>query len=217
MTLHWTEAKFLPQDLQPLAPAKRRFYWEDLSAEVKDAVVDTFCKNLAPLHKAGKLGLVLFQLPPWLVGPYGAAEEHVLAMQAALRPYKLAVELRNKNWLEGVRMERTLGWLRQHELAFVAVDEPQGFRSSVPPIVDVTAPDAYLRFHGKNAETWETGGKTSADRFDWRYTPRELEEWVARIEFMAEQSERVHVLFNANRADQVPSTPFCVVGCWERA
>ena len=27
MTLHWTEAKFLPQHLQSFAPAKRRFCW----------------------------------------------------------------------------------------------------------------------------------------------------------------------------------------------
>ena len=204
MTLHWTESKVLPRDLQPLAPSgKGRFYWKDTSPELRDAITERFVDALSPLQEADKLGLVLLQFPSW-IGPRTEVEEHILAMKDALREYRIAVEFRNKYWLQGDRVERTLGWLRRHHLAFVVVDEPQGFKSSVPPVVDITAEDAYLRFHGQNAETWEAPAKTSAERFDWRYSPQELEEWVPKIEFMAEHASRVHVLFNTNNSDQGP-------------
>ena len=74
----------------------------------------------------------------------------------------------------------------------------------MPPVVDVTAENAYVRFHGRNTKTWEARGKTAADRFDWKYAPKEIEEWVPRVELMAEQAQSVHVLFNTNRADQGP-------------
>jgi len=43
------------------------------------------------------------------------------------------------------------------------VDEPQGFSSSVPPVVAVTAPLVMLRFHGRNRETWEKKGISTAE------------------------------------------------------
>ena len=56
------------------------------------------------------------------------------------------------------------------------VDEPQGFKSSVPPVVTaVTSPDlALVRFHGRNAATWEAKGITPAERFRYLYSRDEL-------------------------------------------
>ena len=60
------------------------------------------------------------------------------------------------------------------------VDEPQGFKSSVPPVTAVTSPDlALVRFHGRNAATWEAKGITPAERFRYLYSRDELGEWVA--------------------------------------
>lgn len=204
LTMHWTEPRFLSRELRTLAPeTKRRFYWDDASRELREAVMAEFTEALKPLHNAGKLGLVLLQFPHWVM-PRSRVKRHILSMQEALEPYKVAVEFRNRYWLLEDRVEDTLSWLRFNNLAFVCVDEPQGFHSSVPPIVDVTAEDAYVRFHGRNSETWEKRGASAADRFDWRYTPQELGEWVPRIDFLAEHASTAHVLFNTNRSDQGP-------------
>src|SRR5256885_11988953 len=54
----------------------------------------------------------------------------------------------------GDEADRTFEFLESQDLAYVCVDEPQGFDSSLPPVVAVTADLAVVRFHGRNAETW---------------------------------------------------------------
>jgi uncharacterized protein YecE (DUF72 family) len=77
------------------------------------------------------------------------------------------------------------------------VDEPQGFRSSVPLVQAVTSERlALVRFHGRNASTWEAKGLTPADRFRYLYDREELAEWVPRISEAASRTTEMHVLFN---------------------
>ena len=52
---------------------------------------------------------------------------------------QVAVEFRHRDWLHGEQLERTLGFLEQNKLAFVAVDAPRGFETSMPPITTATA------------------------------------------------------------------------------
>ena len=77
------------------------------------------------------------------------------------------------------------------------VDEPQGFKSSVPPVTAVTSADlALVRFHGRNADTWEAKGITPAERFRYLYSRDELGEWVPRIRQAASEARETHVLMN---------------------
>ena len=76
------------------------------------------------------------------------------------------------------------------------VDEPQGFKSSVPPVTAVTSDLAIVRFHGRNAETWEAKGITPAERFRYLYTRDELREWAPRIRDVAKDAEDTHILMN---------------------
>jgi uncharacterized protein YecE (DUF72 family) len=78
----------------------------------------------------------------------------------------------------------------------VGVDEPQGFKSSVPPVAAATAPLAMVRFHGRNKETWEKKGITTAEKFRYLYDRSELVPWVARIRELAQQAQDVHVVMN---------------------
>lgn len=205
-THHWTEPKALPRDLQSLAPqGKARFYLRDVPEEMWQELLRRFREALVPLHDAGKLGVVLLQFPRW-VPPRRDVYAHILTMQEAMRPFTLAVEFRNKAWLEDERQDRLLTWLREHGLAFACVDEPQGFASSIPPLAAATTGEvAYVRFHGRNRETWERATATSAERFDWYYSPQELEEWVSRIRTLQEQARVTHLLFNTNKGDQGPA------------
>jgi uncharacterized protein YecE (DUF72 family) len=64
----------------------------------------------------------------------------------------------------------------------------------------VTASLAYLRFHGRNRETW--WGSDAAARFDYLYTEEELRQWIPRIRRMASQASRFRIYFNNHRKGQ---------------
>ena len=60
-----------------------------------------------------------------------------------------------------------------------------------------------VRFHGRNRETWEAKGlSSSAHRFDYYYSPQELEEWVPKVQMMRENASEVHLVVNTNNRDQ---------------
>ena len=64
-------------------------------------------------------------------------------------------------------------------------------------MLQVTSPDlAIVRFHGRNAETWERKGLTPAERFRYLYKEKELEEWVPKVRQVAEKARETHLLFN---------------------
>ena len=53
-----------------------------------------------------------------------------------------------------------------------------------------------MRFHGRNAATWEAKGITPAERFRYLYDRDELSEWAPRIADAASRAEETHVLMN---------------------
>ena len=201
-TLHWTEPKVLPPDLRPLAPEGKRFYYAAASREFVDELMARFIETLLPLESAGKLGLLLLQFPQW-VTPKPENRDHILAMKEALARFNVAVEFRNHSWLNG-DTDKTLYWLEDNDLTFVCVDEPQGFVSSIPPLAAVSSEIAYVRFHGRNRDTWEARTQSSAERFDWYYREDELREWTTRVHSLQEQAREVYLLFNTNNQDQGP-------------
>ncbi len=206
-TGHWAEKAAFPRDLQqqlgPAPEGKRGFYYKDVPPEVQGELWRRFATALEPLHQAGKLGLVLFQFPAW-IQPATKTKDHILEVRDRLAGFDLAIEFRHVSWLDDGHRAETLRFLRDNGLAFVCVDEPPGFASSLPPLAEATADTAYVRFHGRNAATWEAKGISAAERFDWYYRPEEMGEWVPRIRSLQAQTSSVHALMNTNRGDQGP-------------
>jgi uncharacterized protein YecE (DUF72 family) len=197
LTHHPAGARGLPKQVREQLPAdKQRFYRKDLSPEALELVQEMFVSALSPLASAGRLGAVLFQFPRWFV-PSRENREYLREL-ADTFPYRIAVEFRGGGWMKDDQSaERTLGLLSDLGLTYVVVDEPQGFRDSVPPIVAATSPDlAMIRFHGHNAENWEKRGITAAERFRYLYSDEELEKWVGPAKELAGKSRQVHVLMN---------------------
>jgi uncharacterized protein YecE (DUF72 family) len=200
-TSHGAAVQAFPKDLKEALPdalrQKRNVYMKDLPAETGDEMWRRFNETLLPLDSAGKLGTILFQYPPWF-GPRADNREAILEAKERLGQYRMAVEFRNAAWMaEPQDQERTLRFLTDNRIPYVCVDEPQGFKSSVPPVTAVTHPSvALLRMHGRNNETWMARSKTAAERFDYLYSEDELQEWVPRIQGLAEDAAEVHVLMN---------------------
>ncbi|TMK87796.1 MAG: DUF72 domain-containing protein [Actinobacteria bacterium] len=204
MSESWVERHpTFPQSLWPDLQAqvasehrdKRSLYASHLPTDAIEEAWDRFRHALMPLRSAGKLGAVLLQYPRWFT-PKEANREELAAARRRLPDYDLCVEFRNGRWLADDEADRTFEFLEAQNLAYVCVDEPQGFDSSLPPVVAVTSDLAIVRFHGRNAETWTADVPSASFRFRYRYQPAELEEWLPRIAEVAASAKEVHVLMN---------------------
>ena len=193
-TQHPTRVAALPKDLRPAAEktGKDRVYLKDLDPAVVDEAWQRFLSALEPLHQAGKLGAILLQFPPWF--PISRArKEYILACAQRAAPRRVCVEFRNHTWMTPDNQRETLDFLAAHQLPYVCVDMPQGHRDSIPPVLAATSDLAVVRFHG-HSEKWES--KDIHERFGYRYTDGELNEWAPRIAALARDAEDTQVLFN---------------------
>ena len=198
-TQHPTPPQALPKDvreaLPPAGAEKRNLYDRDLPDDVRDELWRRYAGALLPLDSAGKLGVVVFQFPPWFL-PGRESKEYIVRARERLPQYRVAVEFRSGRWFAEPNRGRTLDFLRENDIPLVAVDSPQGFPSSVPPVDEATSQIALVRFHGRNAEMWARAGATVGERFDYLYSEDELREWVPRVRRLAEQAREVHLLMN---------------------
>jgi uncharacterized protein YecE (DUF72 family) len=198
-----TETKRLPkvirEALPPTVADKPRVYAKDLPGEVLAEVWHQFADGLAPLAEHGQLGAVFLQYPKWF---FTSSENRdaIREAKAALEPYGLtvAVEFRNATWFNEKNAERTLRFLTDEGIPLVMIDGPQGFKSSVPPVVAATSPSlAVVRFHGRRTATWEDmKGRATVERFRYLYDEDELREWVPRVLEASGGAEDTHVLMN---------------------
>jgi uncharacterized protein YecE (DUF72 family) len=203
LTQHQTPHVAMPPDLRAAIGREGNVYYKDLPADVIEELWRRYIAALQPLAEAGKLGAVHFQFPPWFTARREnyAYLEHV---RQRLADFTVAVEFRHQSWFADTRRDATLQFERDHRFVNVIVDEPQGHASSVPAIWEVTHPSlAILRLHGRNSETWAKKGLTaSSERFNYDYTPGELEGFVAPIRGIAARIDLVQVIFNNNLEDQ---------------
>ena len=166
--------------------------------ELRALVFRAFLDALEPLREAGKLGGILFQLPPYVV--YKPSSLDYLEWAAGqLGADRMLVEFRHRSWFEEAVVADVLRWLEERGLAYVTVDAPKVDAGNVPrTVVATTAPLAYVRFHGRNAATWNKRGGGAAERFDWLYAQDELREWVEPLRELAGQAEEAYAFFNNN-------------------
>lgn len=201
---HAAPAKFLPPGMQKKLHLGKNTR-VPLTPQSEEEMMAAFEPSLQLLQAAGKLGLLLLQLSPaFSPRKHQLAElEHVLGLAGN---YPVAVELRNRNWLEGERKEETLSFLRRQKVVFVNVDAPPDnhFTIMPPDLNVVTNPSAtYLRLHGRDPEAY-LKGKTVAARFNYDYSEEELAGVAVRSEKLAREADVVHVVFNNNARDYAP-------------
>jgi uncharacterized protein YecE (DUF72 family) len=194
----------LPPDLRERARTTPRGRVQ-LDEGLEQALIGELLDAIEPLESAGKLGALLLQTTP-VFKPRAARLDELEPLVDAVAPRRLALELRNRHWVEGEQLSETLAWCSEHDVAFVCVDAPPGDHFSIMPGVDAVTRDdlAYVRLHGRDTQGYLTG-KSVAERFGWVYGDEELEEVAGRVRALADQAAEVHVLFNNNRDDDAPS------------
>jgi uncharacterized protein YecE (DUF72 family) len=193
-TQHPTRVAALPADLRPAARqvGKDPVYLRQVDPAVADQAWDRFLAALEPLRAAGKLGAILLQFPQWF--PISrASKDYILACAERVAPRRVCIEFRNRTWMTPGNQAETLDFLTEHRLPYVCVDMPQGYPSSIPPVLAATADLAVVRLHG-HSDRWDS--KDIHERFGYRYTDTELTKWAPRVRDLASQAATTHVLFN---------------------
>jgi uncharacterized protein YecE (DUF72 family) len=200
MTGQPTETRRLPKSIREALPEglreKGRLYAKDLPPELTDEFWAAFRRSIEPLRASGKLGTVFLQFPRW-VFPSHDARQRIREARERLGDLRIAVEFRTGSWFNEKNAERTLSFLSENAIPYVIVDEPQGFKSSVPPVAAATSPDlAVARFHGRRADTWERRDVEPSERFRYLYDEDELADWAPTILDVASKAKETHVLMN---------------------
>ena len=118
----------------------------------------------------------------------------VAEMQEQLPGDELLVEFRHRSWLDEEHRAETLSFLESRGLTYVVVDAPKTeAKNLVPTVVARSSRTAYVRFHGRNAATWNKRTGSAADRFDYLYSDAELAEWVAPLRELAGETDAVRL------------------------
>lgn len=172
-----------------------------LTPKIEEAVAKKFLQAVAPLEQTGKMGAFLLQLSPSFSPRKHRLDEleHLLGL---FEGRKIAVELRNRGWVQEEQLPETTAFFKSHKATWVVVDAPESAHFMVMPTVSlVTNPDlAYMRLHGRNEEGY-VKGRTVADRFNYLYSDQELREIKEKVTEIAKEARETHVIYNNNASD----------------
>jgi uncharacterized protein YecE (DUF72 family) len=198
MTRHPVKLEQVPPDLRDEMPVDDRGRVDRPPREARGLVFREFLGALEPLRESGKLGGILFQLPPYVVWK-PISLDYLEWAKERLGGDRMLVEFRHRSWFEDDVRDEMLRWLEERGMAYVTVDAPKVEAKNVPPtVVAATSPLAYVRFHGRNASTWNVRGGSAAERFDYLYADDDLREWVEPLRELAGASEEAYAFFNNN-------------------
>jgi uncharacterized protein YecE (DUF72 family) len=201
MTRHPVRLEAVPEDLHGEVEADERGRVDRPSREVRGEVFRRFLAALEPLREAGKLGGILLQFPPYVV-PKPRSYEYLEWAREQLAGHEMLVEFRHKAWFD--EPAEPLGFLEQHDMTYVTVDAPPDV---IPLVVARTSGTAYVRFHGRNRATWFKRTGSTAERFDYLYSPTELEEWADTLRELDRNAQVVYAMFNNNGRSGVGEVP----------
>ena len=197
LTGHGINPKGLPRDLRTQEMASA----EGKSVYVKDRallglIASRLRQSLEPLYHAGKLGLTVFQYPPWFTFSTRNLD-YILSCREWMDGFPMAVEFRHGSWLTPERRGEVLRFLDGHGLTYISADEPQyGNLSTVPFVPAVTGDTAYFRLHGRNRENWLKKGVETSLRYAYLYSDEELQGFIPPIKETAARSRTTYVMMN---------------------
>jgi uncharacterized protein YecE (DUF72 family) len=149
----------------------------------------TFRQAIEPVIKAGKLGCILAQFP-YSFNFHRDNWSYLAQLRRNLEGLPLVVEFRNAGWLK----VEVFQWLREREMGFCCVDEPQ-LPNLLPPIAEATSKIGYIRFHGRNKEKWWQH-EEAYERYDYSYSADELKEWLPKIKKIVGSTETTFIFAN---------------------
>jgi len=155
-----------------------------------------FLEAIDPLKKAGKLGLLVFQFPPWF--KYMPKNlDYLLFCMVLMQDIPIAVEFRHGSWLLPEHRQSVFRFLRRYRMTYITADEPQyDSLATVPFVPSVTTNTGFFRFHGRNKNNWLRKGIETSLRYDYEYSDEELKSFIPSIVSLEKQVARTFLMFN---------------------
>ncbi|HEY0139257.1 MAG TPA: DUF72 domain-containing protein [Thermoanaerobaculia bacterium] len=190
----WVRRVAANRDFKFTTKVFRGFTHEKATLAEKD--VKDFRNYLDPLMEADRLGAILLQFP-WSFKNTPEARVKLVELFRAFEEYPKALEVRHSTF----QNEEFYAFLDEHDVSWVNVDQPL-FSDSVKPADTATGPIAYARLHGRNYEKWFQH-QESWERYNYLYTPEELQPWVERISSMAQNKDTYVVTNNHFRGQAI--------------
>ena len=198
LTGHGIDTKTLPKDIFNILPVKdkaeNRIYIKE--AFLLRTIADRFREALHPLQRVNKLGVMVFQYPPWF--HYGTRNmDYILACKEFVQGLPVAVEFRHGSWLTSDVKDSVFHFLTTNQITYIPADEPQyGNLATIPFVPKLTTDIAYFRFHGRNRENWLKKGVETSLRYAYLYSDGELKEFTPSIRNVDKRAKVTYAMFN---------------------
>jgi uncharacterized protein YecE (DUF72 family) len=100
------------------------------------------------------------------------------------------VEVRHESW----NNPEVITEFMRHKVGFCNIDQPL-LGGSLGPTEHVTSGVGYVRLHGRNYEQWFEGDNRD-DRYNYLYTPAELEKWRDKVKIISQRAGSTYVIAN---------------------
>ena len=150
--------------------------------------VEGIKEAVLPLIESGKLKGLLAQFP-YSFKNAAESRKYLVRIKERCDDIPLFVEFRHIGWVK----DAVFDFLKGHNIGYCCVDEPN-LKGLLPPQETVTTDTGYVRFHGRNTQTWWDSSK--GDRYDYLYKEEELAEWLKRIRSIREKVSKTYLFFN---------------------
>ena len=146
-------------------------------------------QGLDSIAAESRLGALLIQFPISFKNT-DENRDYLQKLIKKFREYPLVVEVRHATWDD----EEVLAHFAAERIAFCNIDQPQLGRA-IAPTDHSTSAVAYVRLHGRNYKEWFQSDNRN-DRYNYLYTPQQLEPWKQKIERLGARAEKTFAITN---------------------
>ena len=161
--------------------------------------------HLEPLDRAGKLGAVLVQLPPFFRLEHSDKLLQLLSSFSTDK-YRTFVEVREKSLYRNSGLEKDI----MDEGAFmVSLDSPE---AHLEDNFHTSGNIKYVRLHGRNEATWWKRNLDRNARYDYEYNGNELNGLKGTIMSGTKEGDEIFIYFNNHPAGKAPRNASHLLG-----
>jgi uncharacterized protein YecE (DUF72 family) len=174
----------------------------DPGAAAGPAEARAFLEALAPLRAEGRLAALLLQFP-WSFRDGPESRRRLARLCERFSGERLVVEVRHASF----GTPEAEAFLAALGVGVADVDMPAS-KTNLPARGRALGPAGYVRLHGRNAAAWfdRTAGRDR--RYDYLYSPDEVDDVVRRVRAMAAAVPLLFVITNNHFRGQGPANSF---------
>ena len=166
------------------------------------AAARAFLEALRPLRESGRLAALLLQFP-WSFRDGPDARRRLGRLCEFFRDLPLVVEVRHASF----GTPEAEAFLSALGAGVASVDMPAA-SSNLPPRERAPGPLGYVRLHGRNAAAWFDPAAGRDQRYDYLYSPAEIDAVAARVRRIAAEAPTTFVVTNNHFRGQGPANSF---------